>query len=374
MKTRVERHFLFGSDVRMVAPMVVCWSGIHRVRESTDHLVFHWRLIGIPAKIRRSVAAWCRARKITLIEYDLTGITLRSQVTNPRLSEATALRLVPVEELKAVGERVCYFDSDVLVLDSLAPLFSVSLGKFPCAALDDPSIELLPRKLKLGLTPDVVYFNAGVLVINTAEWIAADISRRAREFLYGNPTLCPYEDQDALNATIRGNYLPLPERFNRFSMLEKGTNDWKSGRWAVIHFAAIPKPWSNHLPFPHHVDHALFYWRAARGGLSPCGAILREAHLVASRWVETARSRIPKPPRPLVEKIRFIASHPYVVANALLLLWVAARSGKESADAWKIAGFDYYKDRLKRLSPYPLGSYADRILNALERQRLFLND
>ena len=333
-------------------------------------MVFHWRMIGIPEETRRRVSAWCAARKITLRTYDLTGIRLRSQITNPRLSEATALRLVPLEDLREVGDRVCYLDSDVIVLASLQGLFDLPLDSCPCAAFDDPSIELLPRKQKLGLPPEVVYFNAGILVINSREWMAREISARARAFLYENPAVCPYEDQDALNATIAGDFVPLDERYNRFSMLEKSTAGWSKGRWAIIHFAATPKPWSPFQPSGRHLEQAAFYWFVAMRGLRPSAAAIYAARAGALWLVARVHVRLPRPAMQRVERLRFFASHGYVVTNAVFLLLISRFRGRDAALPWRIAGAAYYEDRLQRLSKYPLGSLADKILLTLKQSHI----
>lgn len=356
----------------MVEPMVVAWSGIHRHNRSGHPLVFHWRVIDVPARQQRQAAVWCRHRGITLHIYDLTGIKLRSQVTNERLTEATALRLVPLQELQEVNGRILYLDSDILVQGSLDPLFEMPLGKYACAAADDPSIGLLERKLGLGLTPDTVYFNAGILLINTKEWMDQKIAERAQQFLYHHPTVCPYEDQDALNATIAGEFQQLDESFNRFSMLEKSTDGWNEGRWSIIHFAARPKPWNGEPILPSHREHRAAYWKAARSGLRPLRATWKSLWTTADVRIRRAASRhTPRFFLPYQERLRFVVSHGYVVTNSSVILMLCWCGRRNSALKWRMAKAWYYEDRLRRLSRLPLGIIWVLMIHLLHKNQIF---
>lgn len=365
------RHFLFGCDHNMVEAMGAVWGGIYQHRNLNHPLVFHWRMIGIPPRRQRAAEAWCRRRGITLHTYDLTGLRVRSCVTNPNLSEATTLRLVPLQQLRDPGERILYLDCDTVVLAPLDPLFELPLGDRPCAALDDPSIGLLERKLGLGLSLDVVYFNAGVLVINTGEWMQRNIAERAQRFLYDNPERCPYEDQDGLNAIIAGDFVPIEEHFNRFSILEKSTLEWEAGRWAVIHFASRPKPWERTLSNSAQREFAVQYWRAARRGFQPLKA---QIFLVVSRFDLWLRCKLASYATPKIEaqidRLRFLASHPYVVLNTIFLLAACVLKRRDLAKKYQIAPAAYYEDRLQRIGRYPSGTLWVFLLKMLRKSNI----
>lgn len=365
------RHFLFGCDHHMVEAMGVTWGGIYQHRNRSRSLVFHWRMIGIPLSMQRAAKAWCRRRGIVLHTYDLTGLRFRSCVTNPNLSEATTLRLVPLQDLREPGECILYLDCDTVVLAPLDSLFEVPLGDCPCAALDDPSIGLLDRKLRLGLSPDVVYFNAGVLVINTTEWIRRNIAERAQKFLYENPERCPYEDQDGLNATIAGDFVPIDEYFNRFSLLEKSTKEWDKGRWAVIHFASRPKPWERTSTRPVHREFAVQYWRAARRGLRPLKAGVFHGAAGLELWALRQMDQYASPEtQERIAWLRFLASHPYVVLNTVFLLTACVLKRRDLAKKYQIAPAAYYEDRLQRIGRYPSGTLWVFLLKMLRKSNI----
>lgn len=243
---------------------------------------------------------------------------------------------------------------------------------YACGAADDPSIGLLERKLGIGLTPETVYFNAGILLINTKEWMEQKIAERAQQFLYHNPTVCPYEDQDALNATIAGEFQPLDESFNRFSMLERTTDGWENGRWAIIHFAARPKPWNGEPLLPAHREHRAAYWKAARRGLRPSQATWHYLWTSADFRIRRAASQhTPRFFLPYQERLRFVASHGYVVINSTVMLTLCLLRRRNSALKWKMAKAGYYEDRLRRLSRLPLGSLWILMIRLLHKNHIF---
>jgi lipopolysaccharide biosynthesis glycosyltransferase len=270
----MKRHFLFGCDEKMLEPMLVAWGGIYRYRNQAAALVFHWRFMGVSQHLQRKVATWCRKRNITLYAYDLTGKVLRSRVTNARLSEATVLRLLPLQELREQPERILYLDSDIVVQGSLDALFTMSFGRYACAAVDDPSTDLLKRKVPLGLKVGDVYCNTGVILINTRRWMEQQVAERSSRFLFENPEICPYEDQDGLNAVICGNYQELSEFYNRFTLFEGTTTEWIK-RWAILHFAGPDKPWIRDKETVRLRGHAIYYWKQALHGLCPVQALFK---------------------------------------------------------------------------------------------------
>ena len=61
-------------------------------------------------------------------------------------------------------------------------------------------------RLKLGLDLTTPYFNAGLMVIDRAAWRAAELGERAVRALRAEPERYPFMEQDALNATLKGEF------------------------------------------------------------------------------------------------------------------------------------------------------------------------
>jgi lipopolysaccharide biosynthesis glycosyltransferase len=148
--------------------------------------------------------------------------------------------------------RVLYLDADLLILDSLEPLWEVALdGAVVGAVLDGldtqiregrPNVEALPRVRS--------YFNSGVLLINLDRWRQERVSEKAEEYLGRHPD-SPFPDQDALNVACDGLWKRLDERWNLQVMQYTGRELRETAisalpperRPAIVHFVTSLKPW-----------------------------------------------------------------------------------------------------------------------------------
>jgi lipopolysaccharide biosynthesis glycosyltransferase len=171
-----------------------------------------------------------------------------------RFSRAVFRRLFLDDILPAHFERIVTVDSDMLIVrDGLKRLETLDLGNKPLAAaydmifLMDFKDDALSRRFQrsrraLGLTLDTPYFNAGLMAIDRAAWRAEKLTERVVKALRDEPKRYPFMEQDALNATLKGNFAALSPRFNfmgDFFLLDLE-------RWLepmVLHFVNAPKPW-----------------------------------------------------------------------------------------------------------------------------------
>jgi lipopolysaccharide biosynthesis glycosyltransferase len=171
-----------------------------------------------------------------------------------RFSRAVFRRLFLDDILPAHFERIVTVDSDMLIArPGLERLETLDLGNKPLAAaydmifLMDFKDDALSRRFQrsrraLGLTLDTPYFNAGLMAIDRAAWRAEKLTERVVKALRDEPKRYPFMEQDALNATLKGNFAALSPRFNfmgDFFLLDLE-------RWLepmVLHFVNAPKPW-----------------------------------------------------------------------------------------------------------------------------------
>jgi lipopolysaccharide biosynthesis glycosyltransferase len=171
-----------------------------------------------------------------------------------RFSRAVFRRLFLDEILPARFERIVSIDSDMLIVRAgLEKLESFELGGKPLAAaydmifLMDFKGDALARQFQrsrrsLGLSLDTPYFNAGLMAIDRAAWRAEKVTERVTEALRDGPKRFPFMEQDALNATLSGDFAPLSPRFNfmgDFFLLDLE----RRIEPIVLHFVNAPKPW-----------------------------------------------------------------------------------------------------------------------------------
>ncbi len=178
-----------------------------------------------------------------------SGGALAGLPVDARRSEATYLRLLLPAALGGAYRRLLYLDSDVFVQGGdFDALLGVDLGDRPVAAVRDNFQWRNPRRhvdsLRAMGLPRAPYFNAGVLLVDTAGFQAAEVLPRAVDFSAAHADRLLHMDQDVLNGVLAGQWAELSPVWNwqytRATMLfeaMEGAN--------VIHFIGAKKPWSH---------------------------------------------------------------------------------------------------------------------------------
>jgi lipopolysaccharide biosynthesis glycosyltransferase len=238
----------FAPAVRAIASMV-------EVEPDAEREIF---LICEPNDVAPSfdkLAASLRER-ITLMTLDFSRFDV-NLAGKGRFSRAVFRRLFLDEILPAHIERIVTVDSDMLIVrPGLKRLETFDLGERPLAAaydmifLMDLKGDALARQFQrsrraLGLALDTPYFNAGLMVIDRAAWRAERLTERVVKALRDEPKRYPFMEQDALNATLKGNFIALSPRYNfmgDFFLLDLE----RRLEPIVLHFVNAPKPWELH--------------------------------------------------------------------------------------------------------------------------------
>lgn len=245
----------------------------------------------ITAELQPSDIAW-RAR--------LTGDTLQCvspSISSPaelpvrpgdHVSLATYYRLFLADFIPEDIRRVVYLDSDLVVLQDLSRLANTNLEGRTCAAVRSFSAPFLrsagPAFSDMPCRTDAPYFNAGVLLIDTAMWRARQVKQRALTFLASHLHKVRFWDQDALNFVMIDDWTQLDLRWNRTSDYHHhnrmqppqpfSVEEWRSlAQPYVAHFVSGYKPWTHfrhpdkklydrYLREAGHGRHRMTMWRA----------------------------------------------------------------------------------------------------------------
>jgi lipopolysaccharide biosynthesis glycosyltransferase len=158
--------------------------------------------------------------------------------------------------------RTLYLDSDIIVRSDPSRLWQLDLGGNVIGAVLSEFGHTLGMERgvryhqELGLSPDLGYFNAGVLLVDLDAWRRDDITLRCREILRDFHHRVLQYDQEVLNAALAGRWLPLAREWNAMSYwktpeeCQPPYEDYLEN--AVIrHFAGRDKPWNADRPVPH---------------------------------------------------------------------------------------------------------------------------
>jgi lipopolysaccharide biosynthesis glycosyltransferase len=200
-------------------------------------LVFHILASRLGAENTQRIKQLASQFKINLYLYIINEAVFRVLPTEEHLPVSTYYRFIFPLILKS--ERVLYIDADIICLGEIKPLFTLDLEEKIIAAVPDNAVIARKRNAALQLHQHI-YFNAGVLLIDSEKWNAAQVGNKVIHVLGAEPQKFRYLDQDALNLILTGQILYLDKAWNRINtpgMSPKETIN-------LLHFAAHPKPWS----------------------------------------------------------------------------------------------------------------------------------
>ncbi|HUN40732.1 MAG TPA: glycosyltransferase family 8 protein [Acetobacteraceae bacterium] len=157
--------------------------------------------------------------------------------------------------------RVLYLDADLVVVGSVAPLWSTDLDGALMGAVDIPGSDRGVTRLAMRLEDG--YFNAGVLLVDVAQWRDTRAEQAVIDYIRANPERVLY-DQDALNACFRDRTKRLDYKWNVIwpfyreptpLPLEQAELAAVRREALIIHFNGASKPWSYFCDHPRRADY-----------------------------------------------------------------------------------------------------------------------
>ena len=165
-------------------------------------------------------------------------------------------RLLAGELLPGNVERVLYLDPDILVINSLAPLWELDLGeKLFAAAAHTGKTELANSINRLRLGVDHDYYNSGVLLMDLKQIRKSIHPDQIFEYVMEHDRELILPDQDILNAMYGYDILQVPDElwnydarnYNNYLLRSGGMCDlsWVMEHTAILHFCGKAKPWKS---------------------------------------------------------------------------------------------------------------------------------
>lgn len=197
---------------------------------------------------------------------DMSGHSLREIHADPALlREAPSLRYYPrtmyyrllaAELLPDDMERALYLDPDILVINSIRPLYDLDLGdRLFAAAVHNSLINISKHANMMRLSSYTAKgcFNSGVLLMNLPHMRSRvcvdDIVRYAKA--YQDFLILP--DRDILNGLYGGGIVTVDDsiwnydarKYMEYLLASQGTKnmEWIKDNVACLHFCGRNKPW-----------------------------------------------------------------------------------------------------------------------------------
>jgi lipopolysaccharide biosynthesis glycosyltransferase len=144
-------------------------------------------------------------------------------------------------------ERFLYVDADTLCGLDVSSLNMIDMGNSPAGLVPEAPLASAADRfvaMQLGNSTMEPYFNAGVILVNVAEWRRQQVTERAMEYIATHHP--PFHDQSALNHVLHQKALALDAKFNCIANMRK---NWPALRKSygqtgvLVHFLDYPKPW-----------------------------------------------------------------------------------------------------------------------------------
>lgn len=199
----------------------------------------------------------------TIRHSDLSNITIGNR-EQQKLSISTYFRLFIGDILPKHVKKIIYLDGDIIVCDNLRELWNIDIGNKALAGVPDEYLfygNIKQSYNRLKYSPNLGYFNAGVLLINLQYWrehnVIDDFFR-----LIESKVIFIHHDQDILNYTFREQKIFIPLKYNLMSdfLLE---SQYRGISWeyneeieqsvkepVIIHYTGI-KPWYKECDHPY---------------------------------------------------------------------------------------------------------------------------
>lgn len=243
-------HIALTFDDGYWAPAYTTMRSICMVSHRPTDIVFHLMHVGLSERHKADLAAVTAEFGAQLVYYDLDALgILRERIAKlPRVgmhinTPIVYTRLFLTDIVPKDIERLIFIDSDMMVRAPIEQLYELDLEGFPIAAASDPyrtgfqtGRDLKPKRYYS--TRDL-FFNAGLLVIDTRKVAQIDIVGRVLELLTPEEVAGLYYDQDILNIVFRNNWRVLDKMWNMQNPLPAH----EILDPFVVHYTGIHKPW-----------------------------------------------------------------------------------------------------------------------------------
>ena len=252
----IDRMFVMPSGVMMYS---VCDN--NREEDITFHVVVDESLTQNDKNDLLETISLFSKKKISFYTINSQLVSSFPIIRND-LTHSTYYRLFLTEILPNTLDKILYIDSDCIIRHSLLCLWETDIEGYAVAAVGEATEGDIKRYNRLHISPQIGYFNAGVLLINLKFWRKNKVLFLFSDCLEKYETRIQAEDQDILNIVFANQKLRLPVKYNlqpKFLFKECECDYWKYRKEieeaksdpVIVHFLGKDKPWDTYIREPH---------------------------------------------------------------------------------------------------------------------------
>ena len=208
-------HIVYASDDKFAEILGVSVTSLLENNKDMHRIVIYILDSGITAENHQKLESLCasypNAEIVWLPAKDISK-ELSVNVNLDRGSLSQYARLFVSSVLPSDVERVLYLDCDIIIAQSLRPLWTLDMQEKTIAALMD-AFSTNYRK-NIALQPDDIMFNSGVMLIDLTRWKQLHIEQKLMDFIKSRRGQIQQGDQGALNAILSRDTYCFAPKFN----------------------------------------------------------------------------------------------------------------------------------------------------------------
>ena len=241
------RPIVFAADAAFAVPLATALRSLAESNMQAWPLDIHVINEGMADDTKQHIFNSLPENSATITWHSIDTFSFASQFsTRPGISRMTFARLLLPRFLPADCKSALYLDADIIVLDTLEPLWRLDLDGAIMAAVPDYCLDRLAAMNGSGLKTSLPvdrYFNAGMIFLDLEKWRSERVSERALEYLDHFPRT-EYGDQDALNFVCNGRWKELKQCWNfQFDPSQAIAPIMRGQNLRIVHFVTNVKPW-----------------------------------------------------------------------------------------------------------------------------------
>lgn len=227
----------FSSSSTYAKYLTLSIASILNSKDDDDVLHFYILDGGISAKDKTKIL---NLKNIADFEIDFINVDNKKFANCPlehtnHLTLASYYRLLIPDFVPNV-DKIIYLDCDIQVRSSLKELYSIDVGNYYLAAVEDTAGKLNAKRLGLES-----YFNSGVLLLNLTKFREINFTSGVFAWIDEHRTLLKFYDQDVLNIYFAGKIKLIDKKWNMQGNLLSKTFKKEIKCANVVHYIASEK-------------------------------------------------------------------------------------------------------------------------------------
>lgn len=246
-------NICFSSDNNYAIHLAVSMVSILKNLKKEEEVSFYILDGGISDENKNKIANLKKIKKFNIEYFKIDESRFDNcHMENCHISIQTYYRFI-IPEIFPNIDKILYLDCDIIVKQSLAPLYNEDISSYWIAGVEDIGYYFHRRLLKR--ETQTFYVNAGVLLINISKWRTDNITDLLFDFTYKNTTKLIHMDQDVINMCLNSKSKPLPLKWNvqdsfydnytklnhpKKKCIKEAKNDI-----GIIHYTGKAKPWND---------------------------------------------------------------------------------------------------------------------------------